>query len=323
MTFFRSIKPLSFVAMVLLALMPAVSHAQQNPQRLIMKDGSYQAVTKWEITGNRVRYYSSERFDWEELPRELVDWDATEKYNKDRAGQRDETIKAIAKEDEADEREAPLVVPGLRLPNTGGVFLLDNFNNQPQLVELIQNGGELNKHTGRNILRSAINPLQLSSTQTIELKGEHARVQSHLGQPAIYLNIDTTENSQPAFTQKTSDKDQQPNRYGIVRVETKKEMRIVGKLNVAMYGKVSQKENWIPLTTSSVGDWVKLIPSEPLPPGEYAVVELLEKKQINLFVWDFGVNPAAPANGNAWIPRPTEMNPAGTNQSPALEKRPK
>ncbi|SRR6266481_1041066 len=322
MTFFKFITALSLVA-ALAMLMPVPAHAQQNPQRLIMKDGSYQAVTKWEITGNRVRYYSSERFDWEELPRELVDWDATEKYNKDRAGQRDETIKAIAKEDEADEREAPLVVPGLRLPNTGGVFLLDNFNNQPQLVELIQNGGELNKHTGRNILRSAINPLQLSSTQTIELKGEHARVQSHLGQPAIYLNIDTTENSQPAFTQKTSDKDQQPNRYGIVRVETKKEMRIVGKLNVAMYGKVSQKENWIPVTTSPVGDWVKLIPSEPLPPGEYAVVELLEKKQINLFVWDFGVNPAAPANGNAWIPRPTEMNPAGTNQSPALEKRPK
>jgi hypothetical protein len=129
----------------------------------------------------------------------------------ERAGQRDETIKEIAKADEADEREAPLIVPGLRLPNTGGVFLLDTLNNQPQLVELIQNGGELNKHTSRNILRAAINPLSLSSTQTIELKGEHARVQSHVGQPVIFLNIDTTDNSQPAFTQKPSDKDQQPN----------------------------------------------------------------------------------------------------------------
>ena len=65
----------------------------------------------------------------------------------------------------------------------------------------------------------------------------------------------------------------------------------MGKLNVAMYGKVSQKESWIPVTASPLGDWVKLTPSEPLPPGEYAVVELLDKKQINLFVWDFGVNP--------------------------------
>jgi len=94
----------------------------------------------------------------------------------------------------------------------------------------------------------------------------------------------------------------------------------VGKLNVAVYGKVSQKEAWVPVTTSSLGEWVKLTPTEPLPPGEYAVVELLEKKQINLFVWDFGVNPSAPANPSAWTPKePTK----GTTETPALEKRPK
>ncbi|HZD95848.1 MAG TPA: hypothetical protein VE133_16425, partial [Candidatus Sulfotelmatobacter sp.] len=255
--------------------------------------------------------------------KDFVDWDATDKYSKDREGTRNDTMREIAKADEADEHESPLVVPGLRLPSTGGVFLFDQFNGQPQLVELVQNGSELNKHTGRNILRSAINPLALSSTQTLELKGEHARVQAHVGQPAIYLNIDTTDNSQPAFTQKTSDKDLQPNRYGIVRVETKNGLRIVGKLNIAMYGKVSQKESWISVSASPLGDWVKLTPSEPLPPGEYAVVELLEKKQINLFVWDFGVNPAAPQNPSAWIPRQPEKSNTGTNQSPVLEKRPK
>jgi hypothetical protein len=224
-------------------------------------------------------------------------------------------------DDEADEREAPLVVPGLRLPNTGGVFLLDNFKDQPQLAELVQNGSELNKHAGRNILRSAINPIALSSTQTLELKGEHARVQAHTGQLTIFVNVDTTDNSQPAFTQKISDKDQPTNHYGIVRVENKKGMRIVGKLNVAIYGKASQKETWMPLTTASLGDWIKLTPSDPLPPGEYAVVELLDKKQINLFVWDFGVDPAAPANPAAWSPRPAGQG--NTNQIPALEKRPK
>ena len=321
----RTIKYIPFLATAImtLAFAGASVWAQQNPKRLIMKDGTYQTATQWEIKSDRVRYYSAERYDWEELPKDVVDWPATDKYNKERQGSRDETIKEIAKEDEADEREAPLVAPGLRLPNTGGVFLFDQFNNQPQLVELIQNGSELNKHMGRNILRSAINPLALSSTQTIELKGEHARVQSHVGQPAIYLNIDTTDNSQPQFTQKASDKDQQPNRYGIVRVEQKKDVRIVGKLNVAMYGKVSQKESWIPVTASPLGDWVRLTPSQPLPPGEYAVVELLEKKQINLFVWDFGVNPAAPQNPSAWVPKQPDKSNTGTNQSPVLEKRPK
>ena len=312
----------SVAIVVIVALAGAVLRAQQNSKRLIMKDGTYQTTTQWEIKGERVRYYSAERYDWEELPKDLIDWPATDKYNNERAGARDEDIKEIGKADEADERESPLVAPGLRLPNTGGVFLFDQFNKQPQLVELIQNGSELNKHMGRNILRSAINPLALSSTQTIELKGLHARVQAHTGQPSIYLNIDTGDQSQPQFTQK-SDKDQQPNRYGIVRVEQKKDVRIVGKLNVAMYGKVSQKESWIPATASPAGDWVKLTPSEALPPGEYAVVELLDKKQINLFVWDFGVNPAAPQNPSVWVPRQPEKSNTGTNQSPMLEKRPK
>jgi hypothetical protein len=312
-------------ATVVVAAVFACTHiwAQQNPKRLIMKDGSYQASTQWEIKGDRVRYYSAERYDWEELPTSLVDWTATDKYNSEREGQRTENIQEIAKADEADEREAPLVAPGLRLPNTGGVFLFEDYKSQPQLDELIQNGGELNKHTSRNILRSAINPVALASTQTIELKGLHARVQAHTGQPAIFLNIDTADDSQPAFTQKTPDRDQQPNRYGIVRLEQKKDVRVVGKLNVAVYGKVSQKESWIAVTTSPLGEWVKLTPTEPLPPGEYAVVELLEKKQINLFVWDFGVDPAAPANPSAWTPRQPEKSNTGTNQVPALETRPK
>ena len=318
----RWTKRISLLAALATALACAYAWSQQNPKRLIMKDGSYQAATTWEIKGERVRYYSAERYDWEEVPKDLVDWPATDKYNQEREGQRDETIKEIAKADEADEREAPLIVPGLRLPSTGGVFLLDTFNNQPQLVELAQNGGELNKHTGRNIVRAAINPLALSSTQTIELKGEHARVQSHTGQPAIFLNVDTADSSQPAFTQKASDKEPPPAHYGIVRVESKKDLRVIGKLNVAMYGKVSQKESWIPVSTSALGDWVKITPSEPLPSGEYAVVELLDKKQINLFVWDFGVNPSAPGNASAWSPRPAGPS-AGTTPVPVLEKRPK
>lgn len=318
----RYIKSFLFLAEMLLVFACACAWAQQNPKRLILKDGSYQAATQWEVKGDRVRYYSAERYDWEELPTALVDWPATDRYNSELESKRDEGLKLIGKADEADEREAPLVAPGLRLPNTGGVFLYDDYKTQPQLDELIQNGGELNKHTGRNILRAAVNPLSLSSTQTIELKGEHARVQAHTGQPAIFLDIDTADNSQPEFTQKTPDKEPS-NHYGIVRVEQKKDVRIIGKLNVAMYGKVSQKESWIPVTTSTLGEWVKLTPTEPLPPGEYAVVELLEKKQINLFVWDFGVDPAAPANPSAWTPKQPEKNPTGANTNPALETRPK
>src|SRR5215470_15213640 len=146
---------------ILLALsFPLSPCAQEHSKRLILKDGSYQLATKWEIQRDRVHYYSAERYNWEDIPYSLVDWDATNKFNKenprglnpnlsaDQIKQADADEKA---EREKEEAARPLVAPGLRLPDTGGVFLLDHYHGQAQLVEVVQNGGELNKQTSKNI----------------------------------------------------------------------------------------------------------------------------------------------------------------------------
>src|SRR5271154_3962172 len=51
--------------------------------RLILKDGSYQIVMSYRITGNVVRYISAERGgEEEEIPLSLVDLDATHRWEK-------------------------------------------------------------------------------------------------------------------------------------------------------------------------------------------------------------------------------------------------
>src|SRR6202049_3608512 len=144
----RSSLTLIAILMYVVLSLPLHSPAQQLAHRLILKDGSYKSITKYEVKGERVRYYSAERDEWEELPSSLVDWPATEKYEKDRSTSAIPEASALDKETDADraaeESHLPQVAPGLRLPEDSGVFLLDSFQGQPQLVEMQQLEGDVN-----------------------------------------------------------------------------------------------------------------------------------------------------------------------------------
>src|SRR5271170_487270 len=104
--------------------------AQAPNQRLILKDGSYQVRTKYQRVGDRVRYFSAERGQWEELPANLVDWAATEQWAKDHqpgAAPAAEPVApsipeaaAIDKEEQLERARTPDVIPGLRLPDEEG-----------------------------------------------------------------------------------------------------------------------------------------------------------------------------------------------------------
>jgi len=315
---FKLLPPSSSAAWIIalatfwLASVPGIS-AQQLAKRLILKDGTYQLTTQWEVKGDRVRYLSAERNEWEEVPKSLVDWAATDKWEKDREANvpSPEAValdKEIEAERRADEAKTPQVVPGLHLPQEGSVMLLDTFENQPQLVELPQSGGELNRNRKENVLRSAINPIA-SSKQTIELDGLHAKIQAHAALPSIYVNLAPPEDAN-AGPQKPQQPEQPWDRFHIVRMQLKKEKRVVGDLKISPIGKVSQEQNLVPTTSQQLtGGWVKVTPTKALEPGEYAVVELIGTEGMNTFVWDFGINPSAPANAAALKPETQPQKP--------------
>src|SRR4051812_30383588 len=178
--------------LVLLSFASTLAFAQAA-KRLILKDGSYQSVQKYEVKGDRVRYLSAERFEWEEMPKDLIDWNATRKYEEDLAKGVSHSAEQVDKEAEAEkaleDAKTPEVAPSLRLPMTGGVFVMDTFRDQPQLVELSQSASELNKDMKGNILRATINPLA-STKQKIELPGPHAKIQVHVQRPAVFFNVE-------------------------------------------------------------------------------------------------------------------------------------
>jgi hypothetical protein len=301
--------------LAVLAFARAVS-AQENTRRLVLKDGTYQLVTKYEVKGDRVRYYSSEREDWEELPNSLIDWPATERYEKERSSatvpEAVQLDNEIAHDNETEEAKLPEVAPGLRLPEGSGVFLLDNYKGESQIDEINQSAGDVSHNSKTNIFRGIS-----GGKATIELDGSHASIQSHVDVPTLYINnadepapfeghgvpIDTSHSAQPQQPQQPQQPIVPSDRFRIVRIEIKNNKRIVGEVKRDGTGQITQDQKVVKTTITDIkGGWLKLSPTQSLAPGEYALVEMMGKEGMNIYVWDFGVNPNAPANANPWKP---------------------
>ena len=298
-----------------LPLKPDVPGMATN-HRLILKDGSYQLVRKYEIVGNRVRYISLERGgDWEELPVDLVDWEATRKWERDHVTAAVEEISPAMKEaedidkEEAAERDEqkarmPEVAKGLELPDEDGVFALDTFQGTPELVEL--KPAELNMNTKTKHGLSTLNPLT-GAKANLELEGAHAKVHLHVNDPAIYLSLNARDDAEKvlshAMTVDTGGAKEVASRkhgahsaasgFAIVRVDERREVRIVGAIHMSPTGTVTQDEDVIPAKVEVLPGkhWLRIQPQKTLLIGEYALVEILSASDINQSVWDFRVDP--------------------------------
>jgi len=314
-----------FACLLLSALLAWTSHAsaQAATKRLIMKDGSYQVVSKWEINGDRVHYFSAERDDWEDVPNSLVDWKATDQFEKDRlAGKNSPQARALDKEleeeREAEEAKSPTVAPGLRLPSEGGVYALDIYLSEPQLLPLDQSTGQINKNVKRNVLRAAINPVS-GSKSLIELSGSKSKIQVHAQLPAFYINLDAGAEEETTTPSGKSGAELPWDRFRVVHAQVKGDKRIVGAVKTAVYGKASSEADVVLTNSEQLGEgWVKITPKEPLPPGEYALAEMLGKQGMNSYVWDFGVHSDAPAN--LAVIRP-EQHSSHPEEKPELKTR--
>ncbi len=309
-----------------LPLKPELPGLGKN-HRLILKDGSYQVVREYKINGDRVHYFSQERGDWEDLPVEIVDWDATRKWEQDHSGVDNEGSSPAMKEaeeidkEEADERadekaRMPEVAKGLELPDEDSVFVLDTYQGTPELVELVPKELRLNAKTHRGL--GVLNPLA-GQKEGLEIDGAHAKVHLHVNDPAIYLSLGIEDTKEPVlshpFTVDTANaKAAQKTKHGahsvqsgfaIVKVDQRNALRLVGAIHVSPTGKVTQDEDVIPTTAEVLPGkhWLKIVPMQKLEMhGEYALVEILSPSDISDSVWDFRVDPTEGDNPGSISP---------------------
>ncbi|MGA7339377.1 MAG: hypothetical protein WBE72_24250 [Terracidiphilus sp.] len=308
-----------------LPLKPDLPGMARN-HRLILKDGSYQVVRQYQIAGDRVHYFSQERGDWEDLPVDLVDWDATRKWEQDHNTSADAPSPAMKEAEDIDKEEAaeredqkarmPQVASGLELPDEEGVFVLDAFQGTPELVELQPKDLNMDSKTRHGL--AVLNPLA-GQKESLELEGRHARIHLHVNDPAIYLSLGVSDSNEPVlshpFTVETSHAQDESNGkhgahsaqsgFAIVQLDQRQAVRIVGAIHVSAAGAVTQDEDVIPATVDLLPGkhWLRIQPQQKLViGGEYALVEILSPSDISSTVWDFRVDPTEGDNPGSLTP---------------------
>jgi hypothetical protein len=309
-----------------LVLKPDLPGMNKN-HRLILKDGSYQVVRQYQVVGDRVRYLSQERGEWEELPVDLVDWDATRKWEQEHsdltAADTSPAMKEAADIDkeESDERadeqaRMPEVAHGLELPDQEGVFVLDTFQGTPELVELLPKDVDVDAKTHHGL--GVLNPLA-GQRADLELSGAHAKVHLHVNDPAIYLSLGVNDTAEPVLsapiTVNTSTAQQvrhgkhgalsAQSGFAIVRLNERQAVRMMGAIHMSSNGTVTEDENVIPATVTELPGkhWLRIEPKDKLViGGEYAVVEILSPNDLSTTVWDFRVDPTEGDNPGSISP---------------------
>lgn len=233
--------------------------------RLYMTDGTWHQVSEYKVEQDRVRYYSVERSDWEEIPASLVDLKKTEAER----GAVLEAAKKSAAADDAEEkfeREQARVIS--LIPMNPGVYYLDG--EKVQTVKQAESKIVTDKK--RSVLK-AISPVPLvAGKATIELDGEHSAFVVREDRPSIWFRLSAYE------------------RFGIVRCQPKKGARIVEKWTIVPVSKeVAAEREEIEIFRQQVGNELyKIWPQKPLTPGEYAVIQYTEGSG-NTQIWDFRV----------------------------------
>jgi len=237
--------------------------------RLYLKDGEYQIVREYKVDGDRVRYYSVERGDWEEIPVSLVDLKRTETENQERLEKIAEETKIISAEDKAEREKANEIA---KVPQGPGVHLV--VGNGIHTMKVAES--EIRTSKGRSILKVMAPIPIVSGKSVVELKEPHSANKILNPRPEFYISLSVEE------------------RFGIIRLKPEKNIRVVDRVTVMpVTNEMIEELDQVEVFRQQVdSDLYKIWPTKPLEPGEYAVIEYTEGK-VNIQVWDFAYDPAA------------------------------
>jgi hypothetical protein len=254
---------------LLFLLLLAVSMLDAMTIRLYLKDGGYHTVSEYKVVEDRVRYFSTERGDWEEIPLDLVDLKKTEAEQKTMV----ETAKEEATaEKEESKAEAEFHKEIASIPADAGAYWITPQGMKP--LKLAEQKIVNNKR--REVLK-VLSPIPMvAGKSTVEIDGDKSAFVITDERPEFYFRLWREE------------------RLAIYKMKPGKgNTRIVENIAIMPVTREFIEEPVeIETFRRQVGEQLfRIWPTKPLEPGEYAVVEYSPpvEQGLTLQVYDFSI----------------------------------
>lgn len=237
--------------------------------KLYLKDGDFQLAREYKVDADRVRYYSVERGQWEEIPADLVDLKRTEQETAQRQAAIEAEAKIITAENKAEREQANEVA---KIPQTPGVYMMVN----DKLKVFKEAESQVHSNKRRTVLKVLSPVPMISGKATVETAGAHSLNKIVNPRPDFYIVLSSEE------------------RFGIIKLKPQGGVRIVEKLTtIPVTKEVVEEPEQVEIFRQQLDDGLyKIWPTQPLEPGEYAVMEGTDGK-VNIQIWDFAYDPKA------------------------------
>lgn len=239
------------------------------PLKLYLKSGADMLVREYELKEDRIRYYSLDRSQWEEIPARLVDLEKTEAESA-RQTRRLESMRAESSAERAAERKARTELHNV--PIDDGLY----WYKDDKAAAVPQNDIIEEKSGKRKILRALAPVPIVAGKRKLLIEGESAEFAVDEAAPVFFI------------------RDTSITYFGIVRLAKEEDQRLVQIIqNAGPDNQLFEEQEEVEVFRQQLASGVyRVWPTEPLPAGEYAFINYTPGEG-DIRVWSFSLKPAA------------------------------
>lgn len=236
------------------------------PLKLYLKSGGEMPVREYSVNGDRVRYYSTQRSQWEEIPTRLIDLEKTVQAV-ERQNRRLESMRAESSAERQAERKARTELHDV--PIDDGLYLYKDKTATlvPQDDVIVEKSGK------RKVLRALANIPVILGKRKLLIEGQASDFVIDHATPIFFV------------------RDTQLTYFAVVKLPPDGKQRLAQIIQNGPEQTYFEQQEEVEVFRQQLASGVyRIWPTQDLAAGEYAFINYTPS-ELDLRVWSFSIQP--------------------------------